>query len=106
MRHRNKLKNLNIDGKVLIRNKRLENEDEFDWVFDFKPPFGPYPLELKETFPFNAEVIDEPDHESLTVALQNTLHLIELNPDSEFTILLDSLPAHPLIKEINKKISA
>jgi len=106
LRHRNKLKNLNIDGKVLIRNKRLENEDEFDWVFDFKPPFGPYPLELKETFPFNAEVIDEPDHESLTVALQNTLHLIELNPDSEFTILLDSLPAHPLIKEINKKISA
>ena len=105
LRHRNKLKNLNIDGKVLIRNKRLENEDEFDWVFDFKPPFGPYPLELKETFPFNAEVVDDPDHESLTVALQNTLHLIELNPDSEFTILLDSLPGHPLIKEINNSNS-
>jgi hypothetical protein len=27
-------------------------------------PFGAYPLELKETYPFNAEVTDEPDYES------------------------------------------
>ena len=95
---------MNLKGKVLIKNKRLENEDDFDWVLDFKPPFGPYPVELKETYPFNAEVVDVPDHESLTVALQNTLHLIELNPDSEFTIRLDSLPEHPLIQEIKKGI--
>jgi 7-cyano-7-deazaguanine tRNA-ribosyltransferase len=98
-RHRNKLRNLNIKGKVLIRNKRLENEDEFDWVFDFKPPFGPYPLELKETFPFNAEVIDEPDHESLTIAIQNLIELKKLNPDCEFTLALDGLSELPLMKE-------
>jgi 7-cyano-7-deazaguanine tRNA-ribosyltransferase len=98
-RHRNKLRNLNIKGKVLIRNRRLENEDEFDWVFDFKPPFGPYPLELKETFPFNAEVIDEPDHESLTIAIQNLIELKKLNPDCEFTLALDGLSELPLMKE-------
>jgi len=97
-RHRNKLKNLNIKGKVLIRTKRFENEEEFDWVFDFKPPFGPYPLELKETFPFNAEVIDDPDYESLTVALQNLMELMKLNPDCEFTLALDGLSEHPLMK--------
>ncbi|CAG0975853.1 MAG: tRNA guanosine(15) transglycosylase TgtA [Candidatus Methanoperedens sp.] len=101
LRHRNKLKNLDINGKVLIRNKRLENEDEFDWVFDFKPPFGPYPLELKETFPFNAEVVDDPDHESLTVALSNLIELIKLNPGCEFTMALDSFSKHALMKEIH-----
>ena len=97
-RYRKKLKNLNLKGRVLIRTKRLDNEHEFDWVLDFKPPFGPYPLELKETYPFNAEVTDQPDYESLTVALQNTLELIELNPDSEFRIVFDDLPEHPLMK--------
>ncbi len=103
-RYKAKLKNLNLKGRVLIRTKKQENEDEFDWVLDFKPPFGPYSMELKETYPFNAEVVHVPDYEPLTVALQNTLELIELNPDSEFTIVLDDLPEHPLMKEI-KNIS-
>lgn len=100
LRHRNKLKNLNINGKVLIRARIQENEDEFDWVFDFKPPFGPYPLELKETFPFNAEVVDEPDHESLTVALANLIELMKLNPDCEFITAFDGLYKHPLMTEV------
>jgi len=100
MRCRKKLKNLNLKGRVLIRAEKQENEEEFDRVLDFKPPFGAYPLELKETYPFNAETTDEPDYESLTVALQNTLELMKLNPGSEFTIALDGLPEHPLVKEI------
>ncbi len=105
VRYRKKLKNLNLKGRVLIRTKMLDNEYEFDWVLDFKPPFGAYPLELKETYPFNAEVTDEPDYESLTVALQNTLELIELNPDSEFRIVLDGLREHPLMSEIQNILS-
>ncbi|MCZ7385424.1 MAG: tRNA guanosine(15) transglycosylase TgtA [Candidatus Methanoperedens sp.] len=100
VRYRKKLKNLKLGGRVLIRMRRTGNEDDFDWVLDFKPPFGPYPIELKETHPFNAETTDEPDYESLTAALQNTLELMELNPDSEFTLVLDDLPEHPLMKEI------
>lgn len=103
MRHRNKLRNLKINGKVLVRMHRLKNEGEFDHVFDFKPPFGPYPLELKETFPFNAEVIDDPDFESLTVALQNLIELIRLNPDCEFTTALYDFDEHPLMKDVKKK---
>ena len=100
MRYTKRLKNFTLNGKVLIRKDRLENEDDFDWVLDFKPPFGAYPLELKETYPFNAEIIDEPDHESITVALSNTLELMKLNPGSEFTVSLDGLKEHPLMKEI------
>lgn len=80
--------------------QKQENEDEFDWVLDFKPPFGAYPVELKETYPFNAEITQEHDYESLTTALQNTLKLMELNPESEFSVVLDNLPEHPLMKRI------
>ncbi len=103
MRYRKRLKNLALEGRVLIRTHRLDNEDESDWVLDFKPPFGPYPLELGETYPFNAEVTTQPDYEALTVALQNTLELMELNPDSEFTVVLDGLPEHPLMNEIKNR---
>ena len=102
LRHKNKLKNLNIKGKVLIRNRRLQNEDDFDWVLDFKPPFGPYPVELKETYPLNAEVSDIPDHESLTVALENLIELMKLNPDCEYTIALDDFSEHQLMTEIRE----
>ncbi len=101
LRYRKKLKNFILEGKVLIRTQRLENEDEFDRVLDFKPPFGAYPLELKETYPFNAEVTEEPDHESLTVALQNTLELIESNPGAEFTFVYEK--EHPLMIQIAQK---
>ncbi len=101
IRYRKRLKNLMLKGKVLIREKRLENEDEFDRVLEFKPPFGAYPLELKETYPFNAEVTDEPDHEAVGAALNNILELIELNPEADFTFVSDK--EHPLMKQIAQK---
>ncbi len=101
MRYRKKLKNFDLKGRVLIRTHRLDNEDDFDHVLDFKPPFGAYPLELKETYPFNAEVTDEPDYESLTVALQNTLELMELNPEAEFTFAYET--EHTLMEKIAQR---
>ncbi len=101
VRYRKKLRNFTLCGRVLIRAQRQENEADFDRVLDFKPPFGAYPLELKETYPFNAEVTGEPDYESLTVALLNTLQLIELNPDAEFTFAYET--EHPLMIKIAQK---
>ncbi|VVB90942.1 tRNA-guanine(15) transglycosylase [uncultured archaeon] len=101
VRFRKRLGNFRLEGRVLIRAKRVENEDDFDRVLEFKAPFGAYPMELKETYPFNAEVTEEPDHEALTVALQNTLELMEMNPGAEFTFLYNE--EHPLMAEIEKR---
>jgi 7-cyano-7-deazaguanine tRNA-ribosyltransferase len=101
VRYRKRLVNFRLEGRVLIREKKQEDEDDFDHVLDFKPPFGAYPVELKETYPFNAETIDEPDHESLTAALENTLSLMEMNPDVEFTFVYDK--EHPLMTQIVQK---
>jgi 7-cyano-7-deazaguanine tRNA-ribosyltransferase len=102
LRHKKRLENLNLKGKVLVKNKRLDKEDDFDQVLDFKPPFGPYPVELKETYPLNAEVCDIADYESLTVALENLIKLMKLNPGCEFTIALDDFSGHPLMTEISR----
>ena len=101
VRFRKRLGNFRLDGRVLIRVKRQENEDDFDHVLEFKPPFGAYPIELKETYPFNAEVTAEMDYESRTIALKNTLRLIELNPEVEFTFV--SNIEHPVMNEIMQK---
>jgi hypothetical protein len=38
-------------------------------VLNLKAPFGAYPVELGETYPFNAEVLEssEPDYEAASV---------------------------------------
>ncbi|MDP2841289.1 MAG: tRNA guanosine(15) transglycosylase TgtA, partial [Candidatus Methanoperedens sp.] len=101
VRFRKRLGNFKLDGRVLIRTKRQENEDDFYHVLEFKPPFGAYPMELKETYPFNAEVTAKMDYDSLTIALKNTLTLMELNPDAEFTFV--SNIEHPVMNEIAQK---
>ncbi len=101
VRFRKRLGNFRLEGRVLIRAQRQENEEDFDRVLEFKPPFGAYPVELKETYPFNAEVTDKPDHEALGVALQNTLMLMEMNPEAEFTFVYDG--DHPLMTKIGKR---
>ena len=101
VRYGKKLRNFTLKGKVLIRAKHLENEEDYDRVLGFKPPFGPYPIELSETYPFHAEVVKEPDYESITVALENVIELIKLNPDAEFTFASREIN-HPVMEEIRK----
>ncbi len=86
-----------VEGK--LKSIGLEF-DEFD-IFPVKPPFGPYPFELRETYPIGqSEVIL--DHESKTVALENALKLMRKNEDIEFLFLYDAEWEHPLIEEIKK----
>jgi len=101
IRWNTRLERLELEGTVLIRpGGRVRHESEYDYVLHFKPPFGAYPMELKETYPFNAEVANVPDHESLTCALENTKKLIELNPGAEFTFVYRQSWDHLLIQEI------
>jgi 7-cyano-7-deazaguanine tRNA-ribosyltransferase len=101
MRWSHRIERLELEGTVLIRpGRRMNSESRYDHVLHFKPPFGAYPVELKETYPLNAEVTVIPDYESLTSALVNTKKLIQLNPDAEFTFVYREYWEHPLIQEI------
>ena len=97
LRARERLCRFDLYGTVLVRTRTISGEDRFDHVLNLKPPFGAYPVELSETYPFNAEV-SEPDYDAIGVALRNTLRLIELNLDASFTVVCEW--DHPLIAGI------
>jgi 7-cyano-7-deazaguanine tRNA-ribosyltransferase len=90
-RHSSRLQRLSIAGKVLITDD-LRATEGFDQVLFFKPPFGPFPAELLETYPFNAEVPEEADWAAMEKAMAATARLIQENPQAEFTIRVRSLP--------------
>jgi len=81
-----------LAGEVLITDDTSIDASGFDHVLYYKPPFGPYPAELSETYPFNAEVPEKPDGAALTKAESNTRLLISANPGARFTIRLAHTP--------------
>jgi 7-cyano-7-deazaguanine tRNA-ribosyltransferase len=88
IRYASRIERLAFKGKVLITDDFRADADGFDHVLHFKPPFGPYPPELSETYPLNAEVPEEPDSSALKQALGNLKHLMEANPQANFTLRL------------------
>ena len=66
-----------------IKKKQTEG---FDSVFYFKPPFGPFPVELTETFPIGQSEIPDFDKEMVRTGCIGIARLMETNPDSHFTI--------------------
>ena len=105
-----RLNRFKLSGNVLItatvgsKEKEVESGN-YDHVFSVKPPFGPYPVELAESYPVGqSEIPAEIDNEAKTVALQNVLKLLELNKGkAKFVFLYDSSwEGHPLIEEIEK----
>jgi 7-cyano-7-deazaguanine tRNA-ribosyltransferase len=71
-------------------------------VLIFRPPFGAFPQELSEIYPFNTESVHIPDYESLEEAYMNVLELIGLNPHVEFTFMISERFDHPLVEELKQ----
>ncbi len=95
IRHGRRIERISLKGEVLITDDPNANPSGYDNVLNFKPPFGPYPTQLSETYPFNAEVPAEADDAAIDRAVRITRRLIEANPDARFTFRLkiNLLPA-------------
>ncbi|MDV0446100.1 Queuine tRNA-ribosyltransferase catalytic subunit 1 [Methanimicrococcus sp. At1] len=94
LRYSKRLNRFSLSGKVLIRPQKFSKNNQyglkdadFNHVLYFKPPFGAYPAELEENYPFNAEVQNRPNALSLKTAIENTIALIRNNPEAEFTFV-------------------
>jgi 7-cyano-7-deazaguanine tRNA-ribosyltransferase len=92
IRYSRRISRLYLCGDVLITNDPNANIAGFDHVLHFKPPFGPYPHELSETYPLNAEVPQHADRAAMRAAMDATEHLIEANPQARFQLQLRSAP--------------
>ena len=75
-----------IEGEVLITDDPQADTTGYDRVLYFKPPFGPYPRELAETYPFNAEVPEQADSAAKEQADRNMRALMAANPEARFSI--------------------
>jgi 7-cyano-7-deazaguanine tRNA-ribosyltransferase len=64
--------------------------DEFNDTLFFKPPFGPYPKELKETFPIGQSEIPEWDDTMVRTGCRGIKILMERHPDSTFVVSCNS----------------
>lgn len=102
LRFSHRLGRFSLKGKALIRVSPTRIDAEFDHVLIFRPPFGAFPHELAEIYPFNTEVVHIPDYEALEKAYENVLKLIELNPNVEFTFMMSGRFEHPLVEKLKK----
>lgn len=86
-------------GKTVLVAFEGGERDEFATTLFFKPPFGPYLRELKETFPIGPCEIPDWDDAMVRKGLEGVRLLVGKNPDSRFTI---SAPArwNPIIREV------
>ena len=103
LRFGKRLDRFSLQGSAIIRTGPVKGEKEYDQILTFKAPFGAFPTEMEEVYPFNAEVPKLPDYEALNTALSNTLKLMDLNPEAQFTFICEEEFRHPLIEKISKK---
>lgn len=85
IRYQMLLPRIPVHGRVLIAmDGRIR--DGFDTVLLFKPPFGPYLPEMKETFPIGQSEIPDWDEEMVRQGCRGVRGLIAANPDCMFTV--------------------
>ncbi len=88
IRYARRVDRISLQGNVLITDDPEADKAGYDMVLNFKPPFGAYPAELSETYPFNAEVPEDADEAAIDQAVRTTRELIKANPEARFTFRL------------------
>jgi len=85
VRYQQMLSRLQLGNSVLIAFDG-GIQDEFDDTLFFKPPFGPYPKELRETFPVGQSEIPEWDDAMVRTGCRGIGCLMESHPKSRFVV--------------------
>jgi 7-cyano-7-deazaguanine tRNA-ribosyltransferase len=91
VRYGSRMGRLRLSGDVLITDDIRTKYEGFDTILHFKPPFGPYPTDLTETYPLNAEVPIKADNAAMERALSNMKKLMDANPEVRFSLRIKRL---------------
>lgn len=85
LRYQESLTRFPENNRILVSFDRGEAKG-FDAVYFFKPPFGPYPQELSETFPIGQSEIPDWDEEMVRSGCRGITILAKTHPSSEVTV--------------------
>ena len=96
IRHHERLERLDAPPSVFLTEGDTSSDDRYDASWRVLPPFGPFPRALSRTYPLAAEVPNRRDRAALEAAADGIGRLVDLNPDSEFTLGHRDWPADVL----------
>jgi archaeosine tRNA-ribosyltransferase (EC 2.4.2.-) len=85
-RHHDRLSRLAVPDRLLLTESDAPSNHDYDAVWRVKPPFGPFPRALSETYPLTAEVPERIDGAAQVAAAEGVASLAESNPDTELTL--------------------
>ena len=85
LRYQQKLARLRFGREVLVAFDG-DAREEFPDMLLFKPPFGPYPKELKETFPIGQSEIPEWDDAMVRQGCRGIQALVESHPETRVVV--------------------
>ena len=95
-RHHDRLVRLSVPDSLLLSESKPPSTHEYDAVWRVKPPFGPFPRALSETYPLTAEVPDRVDDAARLAAAEGVRRLADANPDAGITLGHDGWPERVL----------
>ena len=85
-RHHDRLNRLSTPDRLLLTESGVPDTDAYDAVWRVKPPFGPFPRALAESYPLTATVPDRTDRAAECAAAEGVRTLVAANPETEFTL--------------------
>lgn len=88
LRYQKMISRFSVGPRVLVTFDRIPpaGVPEYDTVLLFRPPFGPYPVELKETFPIGQCELPEWDELMVVTGCRGIKALIDANPGTDVTV--------------------
>jgi 7-cyano-7-deazaguanine tRNA-ribosyltransferase len=95
-RHHRRLERLSLPESLLLAAGPTDSSIDPEEVWDVRPPFGPLPPELSETYPVNAEVPDRLDTEAYEMAARGVACLTEAHSDCEIAFAQEGWPESAL----------
>ena len=84
LRHHERLERLDPAGSVLLSEAGKDRKYDESWRV--LAPFGPFPRDLSQTYPFTAEVPERMDRRGYESAAQGVQRLVAANPEVSFTL--------------------
>jgi 7-cyano-7-deazaguanine tRNA-ribosyltransferase len=84
-RHHERLARLSVEGDDVLLSEGDDN-DRFDETWRLRPPFGPFPAALSDSYPLTAETPERLDRDAYEAAAAGVRRLIEANPNVAFTV--------------------
>ena len=84
-RHHDRLGRLEVPGERVLLSEGDDNS-RFDATWRLRPPFGPYPAALSDSYPLTAELPDRLGRTAYEAAATGVRRLVEANPDVEFAV--------------------